>query len=127
MFRNILKIAARNFLREKTFTLINITGLALGLCSCVAIFVITHYEFSFDAFHPDRTRIYRVMMDVTEGTGNKSHFARSPIPLSVQARDKVSGLDAAGSVIPYDAKIKIIEDRKTVKEFDSHVAVSHFS
>ncbi|MES1217329.1 MAG: FtsX-like permease family protein [Bacteroidota bacterium] len=87
----------------------------------------THHEFSFDAFHADRHQIYRVMMDVTEGTGDKSHFARSPVPLAGQARDKISGLDATGSVIPYDAKIKITEGQKAIKEFDSHVADSRFS
>jgi putative ABC transport system permease protein len=127
MLRNILKIAARKFLLEKTFTFINITGLSLGLCSCIAIFVIVRYEFSFDAFHAHRGQIYRVMMDVTEGTGDKSHFARSPVPLSGQARDKVSGLNAIGSIIPYDVKIKIIEGQTAAKEFDSHSGDSHFS
>jgi putative ABC transport system permease protein len=46
--------------RHKIYTLVNIAGLALGICACLVIWVIVHYEFSFDRDHPERNRIYRL-------------------------------------------------------------------
>ncbi|HXD77305.1 MAG TPA: ABC transporter permease [Puia sp.] len=55
------KIAARNLARNKTYALINIGGLAIGIASCLLIFLIIQFETSFDDFHTDRDRIYRVI------------------------------------------------------------------
>jgi putative ABC transport system permease protein len=61
MFKNYFKIAWRNIIHHKIYTTINIVGLALGICSCIVIYLITSYEFSFDRFHPDSDRIYRIV------------------------------------------------------------------
>jgi hypothetical protein len=47
-------------IRHRMFAVINILGLALGICFCLIIFLVVRYEFSFDRFHPDGDRIYRV-------------------------------------------------------------------
>ena len=54
MFRNYLKIAFRNLWRHKTFSLINVLGLSIGISAALVIFLMTYYEFSFDRFIPDR-------------------------------------------------------------------------
>ena len=56
MLKNYFKIAWRNIVRQKAYTAINVLGLALGICACVVIYLITNYEFSFDRFHPDSDR-----------------------------------------------------------------------
>jgi len=71
MIRNYIMIAWRNMTRHKVYAIINILGLALGLCACMVIYVIAHYEFSYDTSHPGRERIYRIMGDVTTVTGEK--------------------------------------------------------
>ena len=65
MLKNYFKIAFRNIIRKKVYTAINILGLALGICACIVIYVISSYELSFDNFHPGKDRIYRMMGDVT--------------------------------------------------------------
>ena len=60
MLKDYLKIAWRNITRHKTYAFINILGLSLGICTCVVIFLICHYELSADTFHPGKERIYRV-------------------------------------------------------------------
>ena len=60
MIKNYLKIAWRNITKHKVYTIINVLGLALGICACIVIYIITSYEFSFDRFHPDKERIYRI-------------------------------------------------------------------
>jgi putative ABC transport system permease protein len=119
MFKSNLKIAWRNIVRSKVYTLINITGLTLGICACIAIYIITSFEFSFDAFHPDKDRIYRVMGDVTESTGDKLRFARTPAAVLPEARNGLTGLETIAGVIPYNATITITDGLNNLKQFES--------
>ena len=61
MLRNHLVVALRQFWKNKIYTLINLIGLTLGVCACLLIWSIVHYEFSFDRDHPDGNRIYRII------------------------------------------------------------------
>ena len=79
MFKNYFKIAWRNITRNKAYSIINILGLALGICSCIVIFLITSFEFSFDKFHPDADRIYRIVGEVRNNAGEKI-FLNNIIP-----------------------------------------------
>jgi len=72
MFVNYLKIAWRNLLRNKLFAMINIVGLAVGLAVCIVIFLIVSYELSFDKFHADGDRIYRIHSVFTGGISGKN-------------------------------------------------------
>jgi ABC-type antimicrobial peptide transport system permease subunit len=123
MFKNYLKIAWRKIIRDKTYSVINIAGLSLGLCACIVLYVIISYELSFDTFHPGKERIYRVMGDVTESTGNKLHFARIPPSVSLAGRSSVPGLEAIASIIPYNAKISIPQ---RAKHFESRTGETHY-
>lgn len=61
MFRNYLKVAWRNLLKSKVFSLINITGLTIGITVCMMIFLFIMNEFSVDKFHRNKDHMYRVM------------------------------------------------------------------
>lgn len=63
MFGNYLKITFRNFKRQKAYTLINVTGLAVGMACCICILVYVHYELSYDGFHAHADNIYRLVMN----------------------------------------------------------------
>jgi putative ABC transport system permease protein len=67
MYRNYIKIAWRNLLKNKTFSLINIFGLAIGLACFVLIALYVLDELSYDRFYPDAARIYRVHSDIRFG------------------------------------------------------------
>ena len=60
MLRNYLKIAWRNIARHKGYTAINIFGLAIGLACCTVIFLYVNNELSYDQYHEDVDRIYRI-------------------------------------------------------------------
>lgn len=60
MIRNILLVTWRNLIKNKTYTFINITGLALGMAAFILIFAYVNFEKSYDRIHPDATNIYRV-------------------------------------------------------------------
>ncbi len=57
---NILKIFLRNFKRQPGYSFINISGLAIGMASCLIIFLFVQNELSYDTFHEHSDRIYRV-------------------------------------------------------------------
>src|ERR1700742_1575612 len=61
MFRNYLKLAWRNLVKNKEFSFINIFGLTTGITVCLMIFLFIVNEFSFDNFHKNGNEIYRVM------------------------------------------------------------------
>ena len=61
MIKNYLKVAWRNLMRNKVFSLINIFGLTTGITVCLMIFLFVMNEFSVDQFHERGKNIYRVM------------------------------------------------------------------
>ncbi|MCU0325769.1 MAG: ABC transporter permease [Spirosomaceae bacterium] len=60
MIRNYLKIAFRNLFKNKVYSFINITGLALGLAVSMLILLYVSHEVSFDKFHTNHERIFQV-------------------------------------------------------------------
>ena len=60
MIRNFFKIAYRNLLRNKAFSVINITGLAIGMAAAILILLWIQDEVSYDEFHENKDRIYEV-------------------------------------------------------------------
>lgn len=64
MFKNYFKIAWRNLLKKKVYSFINIVGLGVGMACCVLIFMFVQDELSYDNYHENADRIYRV----THGT-----------------------------------------------------------
>jgi len=60
MIRNYLKMAYRNLLKSKVFSIVNIFGLAIGMAACFFIFAYVHFESSYDRFHQHAADLYRV-------------------------------------------------------------------
>ncbi len=60
MYRNLIKVALRNIQRQKFYSILNITGLTIGLASCLFITLYVTEELSFDTFHEKADRIYRI-------------------------------------------------------------------
>lgn len=66
MFKNYFKIAWRNIQSNKLFTVLNIAGLAFGLCVCILLFAFVSRELTFDKMFKNGKDIYRVNMETTE-------------------------------------------------------------
>ncbi len=60
MIKNYIKIALRNLRRNKLYSLLNIAGLAIGITCCILILLYVQDELSYDRFHENADRIYRV-------------------------------------------------------------------
>src|SRR5580698_5949977 len=87
------KIAWRNILRQRWYSLIHVLGLAIGICVCIVIYLIGRYELSFDKFHPDANRIYRIVGDVRDKDGNVI-FLNSPFKEVAGIEHVIDGFEA---------------------------------
>lgn len=69
MRKNYFKLAWRNIIKPKSYTFISVTGLAFGICACIAVFLITDYKLGFNKFHPGNNSIYPAVgnMQITSG------------------------------------------------------------
>ena len=65
MLKNYLKVALRTIKRHPGYAFINIFGLAIGMACCLLIGLYVHQEWSYDRFHDNADRIYRVTLDLT--------------------------------------------------------------
>src|SRR5690606_40870879 len=77
MLRNYLKTALRIFVRQKSTATLNIAGLTLGITSSLILFLLVRHLASYDSFHTNADRIYRV---VTHMQGNAGRFHTPGVP-----------------------------------------------
>ena len=80
MFKNYIKIAWRNLLKNKTFSFINIAGLAAGLACFILIALYVTDELSYDRYHENANRIYRIHSDIRFG-GTDMNMAVTADPM----------------------------------------------
>jgi putative ABC transport system permease protein len=106
MLYNYFKIAWKNILKSRGLSVINIFGLAIGISASLAIWFILQHELSYDTFHPDRNRIYRLVSDFG-GTGDHRYSSAVPMPTAAEAKLKLSGLEAITCFHNYNATVTI--------------------
>lgn len=70
MSKNYFRIAWRNLRSHKAFSVINISGLALGIASCLLLFTVIKYELSYDKFQPSFNQLYRVVTEIRYADGS---------------------------------------------------------
>jgi putative ABC transport system permease protein len=76
MFRSNLKLAFRNIFRSKLYTTINIIGLSVASAFCILVYLYVKNEQSFDSFHRDKNRLFRLEVSANEpvNVSDKSNF-----------------------------------------------------
>lgn len=79
MFKNYFKTTYRGLLRQKVYSFLNLSGLAIGLACSILIFLYVNDELGYDRFHSKSDRIYRVL-EHFESEGNGEHSASQPFP-----------------------------------------------
>lgn len=112
MFQNYLKIALRNLLKHKTFSFINISGVAIGLACFLLLSLYVKDELSYDRFHANAERIYRLNRTFLSKDGTESlrlgHAAPPFAPLVKQdfpEVEQVVRLLEMGGLIEYGENI----------------------
>ncbi len=93
MIRNYLKIAWRNLMLRKAFTAINILGLAIGLATCLLIVLFIQHELSYDAYHTNANRMYRMTIEGSIG-GKEVKSVLMSVPAGPVLAREVPGVEA---------------------------------
>ena len=108
MFKNYFRTSFRNFLRNKTFSAINVLGLSIGISASLIIFLIVQFELSYDKVETNADRIYRVVMDM-KFNGNDGHSPAVPAPLSSAIQREITGVESTVPVMQFqgDATAKV--------------------
>ncbi len=79
MIKNYFKTAWRNLWKNKTFSVIIILGLSVGLACCILMFLFIQHELSYDKFNVHASNIYRITSE-SESTSGKTNLAVTPAP-----------------------------------------------
>src|SRR4051812_8139539 len=82
MLLSYFKIALRNLWRHKVYSSINVLGLAIGMACCTLILLYVNDELSYDRYHADADRIYRVVKDFVNDDGTRLPDATTPPALA---------------------------------------------
>lgn len=120
MLKNYWRIAWRTIARNKIYTMINVLGLALGICGCVVLYLITDYEFSFDRHRPDGDRIYRIVGNRTSPDGEEG-FLNSPYDDVAGFQTQIPGFESEAALYGYDGKISIPQQGQLARNFENHI------
>ncbi len=118
MIRNYLRVALRNLVRHKTFSLINLLGLAIGMACCILILLFIRSELSYDRFNANADRIWRVTREWFNDDGvSNLHLGHVAPPIApLLANDFPDILEAvrieeAGSVLVSREDRHFLEER----------------
>lgn len=124
MLNHYLKSSWRNMRRNTLFASVNIVGLAIGLTGFIVLLLYLNYEKSYDTWHPDLSRIYKVEMENSDGImwdgrtqAPLASFLKQNYP-KVQAATRISSDGSSDFEMPVDANGKKMY-QKGVIEVDS--------
>ena len=98
MWKNYLKIAFRNLVRNKAYSAINILGLALGVACCLLLVLYIQDEMSYDKHHDRVEDIYRIVTHFQSDVGIDKVGWTSP-PIAMTLRDEIPEVETAVRVI----------------------------
>ncbi|MCK5078082.1 MAG: ABC transporter permease [Calditrichia bacterium] len=114
MIKNYFKITLRNLKRKKTFSIINIGGLAISLSLSLLIIQILFSMYSSDRFHENKERIYRVVTYQPVGDPNFRDIANAPMPLASELKSMPEVAEVvkikrgfSGNVVFKDTKLSL--------------------
>ncbi len=115
MLKSYIKIAWRNIRKNKAYAYINISGLSLGIGGSMVIFILVSYHLSFDTFHKNKDRIYRIVTEWHDET--VGHSRAVPSPVGKAFRTEYTYADKTARAIDYDNALVTINGSKENKKF----------
>ena len=106
MIKNYLKISLRYLGRNKEYSVINILGLAVGVCCCLLITMFVRSELSYDAFHSKSNNLYRVWQ--REKVGNNTNLnVLTPLPAGDALKSGIPEVSEACRIYAFNPVVKI--------------------
>ena len=90
MLKSYIKIALRNIWKSKAFSMINIVGLSFSMSLGLLIIVMVREQYSFDRFHRDADRVYRVDTKALRTNGSTEDYASVPLAVAAELKENYS-------------------------------------
>src|SRR5688500_6797864 len=111
MFKIYFLTAIRSLVRNKSYSILNIAGLALGITCSILLFLVIKYELSYDTFHSKADRIYRVNTQFKSGD-EISYYSgsRFPIPALLRSNDNLGFENLTQILGEESAQVNILND-----------------
>ncbi len=103
MIRNYFKLVIRGFIKNRFYTGLNIVGLAIGFASALIISIYVYHEFTYDRFHKDYQKVYRL---------SDKQFALTSIPHLNFLKDNIPGIDHTTVLLPANEATIEINNKK---------------
>ncbi len=125
MFKHLIKIAIRNFLRYKSFSFINIFGLSFGLATFILIALYVQYEFSWDKFHAKHERIYRLQPIAHMADGDE-YWDQVGFPVGGAIKGKYPEIEQSVVTRPVWGEYLSSSEKLTFHENDGQYAEQSF-
>ncbi len=116
MLKNYIKIALRNLVRQKGYSAINIIGLAIGISCTILLTLWIVDELSYDNFHANGDRIYRVL-EHQEYSSQSMEVAVTPGPLAAALKESFPEIRRAAR-FDYINLFQLKQNEKVFTEFD---------
>ncbi len=110
MIKNYFKTAFRNLLRSKVYSLINISGLSVGLACCMLIFLYGKDETSYDRFQKNKDQLYRIVVNMTGPDGKINKFGSTGMMPGPAFKESI--LKVEDFVRVQSASLKLSRERK---------------
>ncbi len=117
MIKNYVKIAIRNLIKNRTYSLINVTGLGLGLATGFIMLLWVNNEYSMNRYHTNADRIYKINARLFSGV-DEIVWENTPAPVAVFAKENISDIEkvvrlkaeyGAKQVVKYNTTVFIEE------------------
>jgi len=106
MFKNYLKIALRIMNRHKGYSFINITGLAVGIACFILILLWIRHELSYDRFHENGERIFKVTIESHRSDGRIEPFLDTQFPLAPALKERYPDIKNAARIFEAKALVR---------------------
>ncbi len=110
MFYNYLKMSFRRLRTNKSYSFINISGLAIGLASFLLIGLFVQHELSYDKHFEDSDRIYRIVKENADSHQGTNLFAVTPMPLHSALKENFPHFEHTAYVSPFTGLLKNGDD-----------------
>lgn len=116
MFKNYIKIAFRNLIKNKTYSSINILGLSIGVACCLLILLYLTNEFSYDKFHDNSDQIYRAWAHEDYGDGSIYWNTVTPLRLKESIEENIPEAESIVRRYIYTDLVKVDEESEGFSE-----------
>ncbi len=115
----LYKTSVRNLWKNKSHTLINVLGLSIGITCSIVLFLLIRFWLSFDTFHSQADRIYRIVRETTY-QGNTDHTPGMPVPAIEALRNDFPELEEVVFMSYFRQGLVTVEDREGKKNFEEN-------